>query len=502
MLKPCLAEKSSVRALLEKSILVCLFLSSVLAIAPISSARAQSATLAKLATARDKSISEIAEANAVQAIVWGSPLVVMYNLRFNDALGPRAKAAPNAIWRMENISTPELSAEAGYVTPNVNTVYGFGFLDLGTEPIVMSVPDSHGRYYMVEIVDMWTNAFAYAGGIATGYTGGKFALVGPGWKGELPPDVKRIDCPTRWVMIQPRVHLLDQQDLPEALKVLDGITVQGLAAATGKPAPPAPSYNYPAPKLYDAKLPVSALALSDPLQFWEILADAMIENPPPEDQMSALLPMFHMLGLEPGKPWNRAGVNPVVLTAMRQAAVKVPELLSHMPSGSFVNGWFRPPPSMGNFGTDYLTRAVIARVGLTGNIPREAIYLLGSVTHDGIVLDGSHRYTVTFKEPPPFIQPGFWSLTMYDSANNYTVPNPINRYSLGSDDKAMKYNPDGSLIIYVQKDDPGTDKESNWLPAPPKSFYLILRSYAPGEAMVKSLADPSAYVPPTVALVK
>ena len=228
----------------------------------------------------------------------------------------------------------------------------------------------------------------------------------------------------------------------------------------------------------------------------------MIENPPPEDQMSALLPMFRMLGLEAGKPWDRSKVNPVVLTAMRQAAVKVPELLAHMPSGSFVNGWFRPPPSMGNFGTDYLTRAVIARVGLTGNIPREAIYLLCSLTHDGIVLDGSQRYTVMFKEPPPFIQPGFWSLTMYDSANNYTVPNAINRYSLGSDDKGMKYNPDGSLTIYVQKDEPGPEKESNWLPTPAKSFYLILRSYAPGEAMVKSLVDPSAYVPPTVTLVK
>ena len=269
-----LAEKSIDRAGSEEktTILVLLLLLGVVVCTPESSARAQSAALAKLAMTRDKSISEIASANAVQAVVWGSPLVVMYNLRFNDALGPHAKAAPNGIWRMENISTPELSTEAGYVTPNVNTVYGFGFLDLGPEPIILTIPDSRGRYYMVEIVDMWTNAFAYAGGVATGYNGGKFALVGPGWKGELPSDVKRIDCPTRWVMIQPRVHLIDQKDLPEAQKVLDGIAVQGLAAAMGKSAPPAPAYDYPAPKLYDAKLPISALAFSDPLQFWEILA--------------------------------------------------------------------------------------------------------------------------------------------------------------------------------------------------------------------------------------
>jgi hypothetical protein len=102
------------------------------------------------------------------------------HLRFNDAIGPKSKAKPNTLWRMEDVSTPELSVQAGYVTPNVNVVYGFGFLDLRKEPVVLEAPDSHGRYYMVEIVDMWTNAFAYVGGRATGFKGGAFALVGPG----------------------------------------------------------------------------------------------------------------------------------------------------------------------------------------------------------------------------------------------------------------------------------------------------------------------------------
>jgi hypothetical protein len=163
---------------------------------------------------REKAVQTFFSAQALVAATWGCPLVIMYNLRYNDTVGPKSKAAPNSIWRMQDISTPQLAREAGYVTPNVNTLYGFGFLDLGSQPVILSVPDSGGRYYVVEIVDMWTNAFAYAGGVATGYKGGVFALVGPGWNGSLPPHVRRIDCPTRWIMIQPRVHVRRPEDLP------------------------------------------------------------------------------------------------------------------------------------------------------------------------------------------------------------------------------------------------------------------------------------------------
>ena len=169
---------------------------------------------AKYTPEQAKALEDWTYAVALDAANWGSPAVIMYNMRASDAVGPKPKAAPNTIWRMENISTPQLSVESGYVTPNVNVIYGFGFLDLGPEPIILSVPDSKGRYYLVEIVDMYSNAFAYAGGTATGYKGGKFALVGPGFKGTLPAGVQRIDCPTRWTLIQPRVHVINPTDLP------------------------------------------------------------------------------------------------------------------------------------------------------------------------------------------------------------------------------------------------------------------------------------------------
>jgi hypothetical protein len=438
---------------------------------------------------------------ALQAATWGGPLVTMYALRHNDAIAPKAPARPNTIWRMEDISTPELSKRAGYVTPNVNVIYGFGFMDLRRQPIVLQVPDSDNRYYMVEIVDMWTNAFAYVGGKATGYKGGTFALVGPGWTGELPSGVQRIDCPTPWVLIQPRVHIYvdGKVDLLGAKKVLAGITPIGLAESTGGPAPAASTYDYPAPEPVNPDLPVSALDFKDPLQFWELLMRAMNENPPPQDQVSALLPMFKPLGIELGRPWNRANLAPEIVEMMSDAAKKIGSILAVQPLGTIYRGAFIPPPTIGNFGTDYRTRAVIARTGLTANTPYESVYWGYPLDSEGNHLTGAKKYTMTFVGPIPFFEPGFWSLTMYDSQNNYTVPNAVDRYMVGSDTRDLNKNLDGSFTIYIQKDSPGKEREANWLPAPPGPFYLIPRAYAPKPAAISILTDVNSWpVPPVI----
>jgi hypothetical protein len=158
--------------------------------------RAAELTL-QAAPAQEKAIEAWAATLAVQAATYAAPLVAMYNLRDTVAFGDKPKAKPGDIWRLEDIATPKLAAESGYVSPNVDVVYGFGFADLGVEPVILSAPDSGDRYYMVEVVDMYTNAFAYPAGGASGYKGGKFAFVGPGWKGTLPEGVTRIDAPTR-----------------------------------------------------------------------------------------------------------------------------------------------------------------------------------------------------------------------------------------------------------------------------------------------------------------
>jgi DNA sulfur modification protein DndE len=346
---------------------------------------------------------------------------------------------------------------------------------------------------------MWTNAFAYAAGAANGYRGGTYALVGPGWSGTLPPGVRRIDAPTRWVLIQPRVHVRGQADLAAARALLDGITTQSLAEFLGKPAPPGPVYDDPAPLYLDKSASASALDFLNPSQFWEILSRAMNENPPPEDQIAALLPMFKPLGLELGKQWDASQVNPLVLAAMDRAAAAIGPLLATLPAGHVANGWIVPPPSIGNFGTDYQTRAVVGRIGLTADTPREAFYICAVSDNAGRPLSGANRYAMTLHENPPFAPPGFWSLTMYDAASNYTVPNSGGRYTLGSDD-SLTTSAGGTITIYTQHDSPGEALVSNWLPSAAGPFYLILRSYAPGPAMVEALSNPRAYSLPGIQL--
>ena len=437
---------------------------------------------------------------ALQAATWGGPLVTMYAFRDHVALGPSAKAPPNTLWRMENISTPALSKVAGYVTPNVNVIYGFGFMDLRQEPIILEAPNSEGRYYMIEILDMWTNAFAYIGGKSTGYKGGKFLLAGPGWKGTVPDGIERINCPTPWILVQPRVHVYSggEIDLDGAKNVLQAIKPTPFAKYMGRPGPMAPSYEFIVPKVINPALPVSVMEYKDPLQFWELFAAALKENPPPKDQVTALLPLFKPLGIEYGKHWDRTKLSPAVLDAMKRAASEIGEMLSHLSIGTFVKGASIPPPTIGKFGTDYRTRAIIARVGLTANQPAEAVYWMYTQDKQGAALTGENKYTMTFKEGIPFEKPGFWSITLYDASNNYTVSNPINRYMLGSDTSDLKKNADGSFTIYIQKTSPGKDKESNWLPAPLGPFYLIPRSYPPTRDVVHLLEDFKAWPIPFV----
>jgi hypothetical protein len=458
--------------------------------------------LPPLDAAGKAALKDYAYSLALQAAIWGIAPTTFYAWRYNDAVGPKPHAAPGDIWRMSDISTPELSEKAGYVTPNVNTVYGFGFMDLGTEPVILTVPNSKGRYYMVEILDAYTNAFAYPAGVASGYDGGTFALIAPGWRGTLPAGIQRIDSPTRWVVLQPRVHIKNPADLPGAKQVLDEITTQPLSKYLGTAAPTAATYNYPAPQFADPKLPVSANYYKDPLQFWEILSNTINENPPPQAQIDALLPMFAPLGIELGKKWDRTKVHPVVLEAMKEAAANVGmKTMVDIPPGKLKNGWVWMWPSTGNFRTDYFTRAQIVRWGLSANTLEEAVYIGALLDSENKPLMGENKYTVKL-QPPAFKEPAFWSATLYDYKNNYTVVNPINRYSLGSDNQMVK-NSDGTVTLYLQSTSPGKDKEANWLPTPNAGrWYLNLRAYAPGQKTIESAFNSDVYAPAGIVQVK
>ncbi len=452
-----------------------------------------------------RAMQSLAHALALQAAMYAVPIVAMYNLRNTISFGPDAKAPPDEIWRIEDIATPEIARKAGYVTPNVNVIYGFGFIDLAQQPFILNAPESGGRYYMIQVVDMWSNAFAYVGGVATGYGGGTYALVGPGWHGELPLGVRRIDCPTRWVEIQPRVHIKNEADLAAAQGVLRSITVKGLAQYEGRAAPAAVSYRYAIPKI-NPKVASSQMQFTDPLQFWEIFSAAMNENPPPKSEIKSVLPVYKYLGIELGKKWTRESVDPLIADQMKLAAEEIGPLMNQSLAigGGLAHGWIIPPPNLGMPGADYLARAIVAVFGLTSNTPAEAIYYSGMLDSNSQPLNGTKRYTMTIEEPMLYakrIPPGFWSMTMYDGITFYTAHNPINRYALGSDDH-LTHNPDGSITLYVQHDDPGPGKEANWLPAPSGPFYLILRNYAPAPEVVRALQDPATFQgpPPLIAV--
>ncbi|MBP9841878.1 MAG: DUF1254 domain-containing protein [Simkaniaceae bacterium] len=424
---------------------------------------------------------------ALQAATWGAPLVMMYTLRYHDVLSADAKNSPNSLLRIPQVIDPQSTRRILYPSPNVNVIYGFGFMDLRQEPVVVEVPDSNGLYYMVEIVDMWGNSFAYIGGKKTGYKGGKFLLVSPSWEGTVPEGMNRITCATPWVFLQPRVHAYIHQTLNEskAFDVLQNIQVMGLSSFLGSDPLPTPEYNYPAPVRIDPSLSVSALNFKNPMQFWDILMRAMVENPPPQDQIDALLPMFAPLGLQFGSLWSEEGLSREVLEAMKQAVLNIGGILDHLPIGTDRQGVNISPASMGNFGTNYEDRAVVMRNGLTANTPQEAIYWVWFRDSQEGTFNGSSRYTITFAKEPAFISPGFWSLTMYNNDTSYLVPNVISRYMIGSDTKGLKKNRDGSLTIYVQPTSPGKEKESNWLPSVEGGFYIIGRVYAPAPEVVE-----------------
>lgn len=148
------------------------------------------------------------------------------------------------------------------------------------------------------------------------------------------------------ILIQPRVHVVNDADLPSAQKVLNDITITGMAQYLGQTPASLSSYNFIKPELANPKLPVSAVDFKDPMQFWQILSAAINENPPPKDQISALLPMFKPLGIEFGKQWDATKISPIILESMKRAARDIGPLNSNLPLGRFANGWFIPPPDI------------------------------------------------------------------------------------------------------------------------------------------------------------
>jgi hypothetical protein len=369
---------------------------------------------------------------------------------------------------------------------NIDTLYSWAWLDLSTEPIVLSVPDTHGRYYMMPMLDAWTNVFASPGTRTTGNKAGNFAVTGPGWKGTLPEGVKEIKSPTNITWIIGRTQTNGPDDYP-AVNALQAQYKLTPLSRFGKTYTPPPGVINPA---IDMKVgPGDQVAKMDSTTFFKTLARLMASNPPPAAD-APILAMLAKIGVVPGRDFDPSKLDPAVAKELEKSVPLAVEKLQAAGRkwGKPVNGWNVPPMNVGAFGTDYGFRAVVAFIGLGANLPADAVYPFAFVDGDDKPLNGANRYVVHFDKGQTPPANAFWSLTMYD-AQGFPVENPINRYTISSW-MPLKSNADGSLDMYIQKDSPGADTKSNWLPAPASEFTITMRVYWPKPAMLDGTWKP------------
>ena len=422
-----------------------------------------------------------------EAYLFGYPLVLMDVTRSVMTNVPKSgeHAAPiNQFGNMKSFPEPSLTI---VVSPNADTLYTFAFLDVSQEPMVMSVPEMGNRYYLMEMLDGWTNVFASPGTRTTGSGKGDFAITGPLWKGTLPAGVKEIKSPTSMVWIIGRTQTNGKSDYPVVHDIQDKYKLTPLSSF-GKP------YSPPTNVPVDAKVdmttaPVDQVNKMDAATFFTRL-NALMKNNPPVAADTEAVKRFAQIGVAAGKTFDLQGMDSSITQQMvggvRDGLTRISSE-ARKPHGKSINGW-EFMTNVGRYGTDYLWRAVVALIGLGANLPEDAVYPRATKDADGKLLSGANQYVVHFQKGqlPPV--GAFWSITMYND-RQFFVPNPINRYAIGDRDK-LTFNADGSLTLYVQNESPGKDKESNWLPAPKESFNLFMRLYWPKKEILDGTWNP------------
>jgi hypothetical protein len=361
------------------------------------------------------------------------------------------------------------------VRPNFDTLYSIVWLDLTKEPMVVAAADTQGRYYMLPMIDMWTDVFACPGKRTTGTGDVRFAVVPPRWRGNLPQDVERIDAPTPYVWIIGRTQTNGINDYDAVHKVQDGYTVTPLSQ-WGKAIQPVKVAIDP-----DVDMKTAPMVQVDTMaagSFFACAAELMkVNRPHITDQ--PIIARMRRIGIEPNASFDLGKAAPAVTRALERAA---PDALSAMRAkiptlARVVNGWQMNTDTMGVYGNYYLKRAIVALVGLGANLPEDAVYPLNIGDADGKPLTGANKYTIHFakSEVPP--ASAFWSITLYDK-DGFPSSNALNRNAIGDRDM-LTVNADGSIDLYFQHESPGADKEANWLPAPIGDFNLTMRVYAP-----------------------
>jgi hypothetical protein len=361
------------------------------------------------------------------------------------------------------------------VRPNADTLYSSLWFDVTLEPLVITVPDSGGRYYLLPALDMWTDVFTSPGTRTTGNGAQRFAIVGPHWQGRLPAGMPAYVSPTPVGWMIGRTQTNGVADYAAVHQFQAGLKAIPLSA-WGKPGytPPKGVVN----PQQDMSAPVEQVAKMDAASYFTLFAELLKTNPPHANDYP-MLDRIARVGLVPGQAFDMNRLTPDVQAALRAApAAARKQIAQALPrSGSVANGWRMIGNPIGTYGTDYQRRAMVAFVGLGANTVEDAVYPLAMTDADGAPFDSAAKYVIHFDKAQLPPARSFWSLTMYNG-RQFFAANPANRFAIGDRDP-LQYNADGSLDLVIQRDPP-KGAESNWLPAPAAgNFSMNLRLYLP-----------------------
>ncbi len=423
-----------------------------------------------------------------QAYIYGFPMIAAYKAMYEfsiDKANSQYKGPFNQIISDSKTLTPK---DTAIVTPNADTPYSLLEMDLRAEPLVICVPKvPKGRYYTVQLSDLYSFNVGYIGSRATGNDPGCYMVAGPDWKGETPKGINKVfPFETRFGIAIFRTQLFNAADMPNVKKIQAGYKVQPLSAFLKQPAPPAaPAIDWPK---FDGDAPFK-------LDFARYL-NFLLQFCPEVPEEKELRAKFASVGIVPGRPFESDKLTAAQKVELALGVKEGFEAIDKAGAsiGKNIDGW-QVGAAQGNrafYHGDYLLRAAAAKMGIYGNDAVEATYPATKKDGAGEVLDGSkHKYTLTFaKDQLPPVN-AFWSVTMYDGKTQLLIENPINRYLINSPMlPSLKKNKDGSLTLAIQKDAPAAaDQKANWLPAPDGPIYMVMRLYWPK-------TEPPSILPP------
>lgn len=418
-----------------------------------------------------------------EAYIYLYPLVTMEVTRRQLANIPPGTregfGPPNQFHHLRTFPDADFRA---VVRPNFDTLYSSAWLDLTRGPVIVEVPDSDDRYYMMPMLDMWTDVFANPGKRTTGTGAQTFVVTAPGYSGDLPAGATPIAAPTPHVWVIGRTQTNGPADYAAVNAFQDGLRITELAG---------PSTFVIDESVDTTTEPLRLVDAMSAAEFFTLAARTMAVNPPHRSDFSQMARMS-LLGVAPGVDFDADRFDAAELAEI-EAGAKAAQAALHAGVARLavpVNGWAMLTDTMGVYGNEYFRRAVITLVGLGANPAQDAVYPLLVADADGKPTVGDHDYVIHFDadELPP--AQAFWSITMYD-AEGFQAPNELNRFAIGDRDPLV-FNPDGSLDIYMQHGDPGPDRRANWLPAPTGPVGITMRLYAPAPAALDGTWHPPA----------